>query len=1088
MRKTILALILVIPMLFVIVIFQSAKQSALGINTPASSIEIKLEGPDDGDGDGDTLSLDMAKKQTYTVKADVYPLAATERGYTLSSSDPEVVYVTKTKMSAGDVAEIVPLKEGTAEIVAASNDKGYTDRLSVVVVSSKPYGFGFTLKDEEGNLVALEEAEDTYTATIPSGNYTYGMAIAPIEFTQYEIMQTEETGEIFAEVDKGAKTIFLPFTGKVGFSLLVKDGIDGDIEKTVNLNVTKPTRTDAQGKKETAVALINGKAAFKDPDSDGSAVLDGADASMKLLKGTTEKTLYVESSGGYPTFGSDQAKLKKITGKNGKYTLELSFPEDAEEIEATIKTADGYNIFYLFSFTEEFNFSLFSDREIFDTAEGGREVTILTGENVSFYAVASGGAKGVEYSWKLEGHEDFLTAEGNSATINAAGGGTYVLSVTAVYGGESVTQTVSVKVIKKVSVIKITKEAVDLAENYTVAGKLYASPEPIDNVYTLPVSTFSSGRPMEQAGEEIEYEVTGGGNIAAVEMRNGTPVLIPKGIGTVTVTAKWKGNAAFKANIQGEVALNVVKDAVAVKNSPELIDAAEKGYKIVLTDDIELGKKADGTYFSPEEKTAFLKKHRMKSTYNLAWYESTKDSDITEESSKISYVLEFKNDVYGNGRFIDADQFTQNLDGSSTKPLSKLPLYNGPLYFVKYKQMASVAGQDNCAFLIRTDGVKLYGVNLFGCSNESLKDEETGGYDLTRLNLTGTALEINADCAIVNCRVQNGRNVVRVYGGNRNGNGYFLEKLPNTEIAAEDHIDVKIEGCILTQGREFILKMGANRALRATHTNGQEPQLCNQSGVAYDEQKKSNIYGDGALYKDDWFYAHYVMTDVTLKDSVLETSGLFTVGIESNFSGEFLYEGASEHQWRSFTREWEHSGGTSFASVLHLDGDVRLYDWKDITLIDSSTLIESPIGSLSEWLKLDIRGMIDFVSKKDPAAYGALIESANGKDHVHGGIALYGGGRNYSAVDFTDLEESLSDLTHVNINISELSENTGSTMEKQGEILPSAAGTHDFNFYMYGSTSGNNYLKQLSDGQKNLKYKGVVPVPLFAAESGALPE
>ena len=1058
MRKTLLALILVIPMVFVIVIFSSVNIISLGVNISVSGIEIKLEGPDDGDGDENILSLDMAKKLEYTVAAEVLPSNATEKGYTLASSDPEVVEVTKGK--------IVPLKEGSAEIVATSNDKGFTDSLSVVVVSSKPYGFDFTLFDGAGKPVVLEEAGDILTAAVPTGSYTYDMSIHPMEFTQYTIEQTEETAEIYTEIERGAKSIFLPFTGRVELSLFVKDGVDGDIRKMVILNVTKP---------EDAVALVNGKAAFEDPASRESAVFgDETDGSMLLVEGTASTELFVECSGGYPQFSSDDAECKSIKGKNGRYTLDISFREGVKEAEATI-TAGGHNIFYLFSFTEEFTFSVFSDREISEAEGGGREVTILTGTNASFYAVAAGGAKGVLYSWKLEGREDLLTADGNTATIKAAEEGSFVLVVTATYGAKTQTQTIAVNIIKKVSVIQIANNVkVDLARDYTVAGKAYnASLGLVDNTYPLLVYTYSSTSGLEQAGGEVEYDVTGGGKIAEIDRSSGKPVLIPKGTGAVTVTARWVGNAAFKANVQGTLSLNIVFDAVAVGNAPELVDAAEKGREIVLTQNIKLGTDASGADLSIEQRLAVLKKQRMRSTYNIEWYRYTQEA-LTDESSKISYALEFRNSVYGNGKSIDAGNYTHAHDANGT-PL--LDLYKGPLYFVNYRQMASVAGQDNCAFLIRTDGVKLYGVNLLGCDDSLLADPETGEYDLTRLNLTGTTLEVNADCEIVNCRVRNGRNVVRAYGGNRDGSGYFLERLPGTEIADADRINVTIEGCILSQGREFILKMGANRALRASSVNGQEPQLRDSNNAPYPEQKSSNVYSDGALYRDEWFYSHYVMTDVVLKDSVIETSGLFTVGIESNFSGEFLYEGAPDHQWRAFTKEWEHSGGTSFASVLRLEGDVRLYDWKDSSLIDSSSLIESPIGALHEWLKLDLKGMIDFVTKKEPS-YAALIEDVDGKQFVHGGIALYGGGRNYSAVDLSGLTEGLNDLLHVNINISVLAD-AGGNMTQQGTVLPRAAGSHDFNFYMYGSSGGNNYLKQLNDEQRGLKYKGVTSVALF---------
>ncbi|MFQ7036250.1 MAG: hypothetical protein ACLRTQ_11580, partial [Candidatus Borkfalkia sp.] len=126
----------------------------------------------------------------------------------------------------------------------------------------------------------------------------------------------------------------------------------------------------------------------------------------------------------------------------------------------------------------------------------------------------------------------------------------------------------------------------------------------------------------------------------------------------------------------------------------------------------------------------------------------------------------------------------------------------------------------------------------------------------------------------MNCCICNGRNVVRAYGGNRDGSD-FIDSLSENKGAENERIDVRIEGCVISQGREFLLKIGANRALRASKALSSdvaaciEPNLLDENGNAYRAQ--SNQY-----LNDEYFYKTYVMTDVVLKDSVLETSGLFT--------------------------------------------------------------------------------------------------------------------------------------------------------------------------------------------------------------------
>ncbi len=1046
MRKTLLALILVIPMVFVIVIFSSVNAISLVMPPPVSGIEIKLEGPDDGDGDDKILSLDMAKELEYSVAAEVLPSNAAEKGYTLTSSDPDVAEVTKDGL-------IVPKKEGSADIVATSNDKGFTDSISVLVSSSRPYDFDFTLKKdvdgEAGEADVLTKTDEGYTAVIPTGRYIYGVNIHGAGY-KYSISDPTGGGELIQET----QSLFLPFTGKTEFDVTVEEGISGPIEKKVTLDVTKPSSSSV---------IVNGEVV------DEGAPFGG----LKLAKGTQDTKLYVECTGGRPIFKADHAKAE-VKGSGGRYTIEIAFDEEAgDSIEASL-TAGGKEYPVLITFTD-FAFSVFSDSTVKTLEDGTKQVSILADTPVTFYAVAAGGATGVEYRWSFTGPAQSFKAEGNVAVVTSSESGSFTLTVEASYRDTVLTETIVVSIINKVSAVKINNDVkCDLAECYTVAGMVYGNGFKTEkNVYPLLVYTYSSSG-FGLAGEDISYTLSDN-TIAAVEMRDGKPVLIPKATGTVTVTAAWKGNDAFGKNVQGTLKLNVVAEAVAVKNAPELVAATDASLPVVLTDDIKLGTDAAGEDLSIEERENVLKNHRMKSTYNIEWYKNTAESKFNEDNAYISYVMEFKEDVYGNGKNIDASNYTHVLDGSG---VPKFSLYRGPLYFVNYKQMASVAGQDNCAFLIRTDGVKLYGVNLLGCSDELLVNEK-GAYDLTQLNLTGTTLEVNASVDIVNCRIRNGRNVVRTYGGNRNGNKYFIDSLSENNAGVDgERIHVRIEGCILAQGREFILKVGANRALRASLAS-QQPALVDQSGRAYNDVKDNNVYSGGKLYEDPWFYKQYVMTDVTLKDSVLETSGLFTVGVESNFAGEFLYPGASDHQWRAFTKEWERSGGTSFASVLRLEGDVRLYDWKDIALVDSSTLIESPTGVLSGWLKLNIASMLEYVTGTDTSYNGLIETTSDGKKFVHGGIAYYGGGRNYSCLDTEKLDSSLNDLSHVNVNIGMLANGNTPEMQRQGELLPRAAGTHDFNFYMYGKDSANNYAKQKSDEQKGLKYKDVLPVPLF---------
>ena len=1072
MRKTLIALILVLPMVFVLVIFSSVNLVSLGVNISVNGITILSEDAKDG-----TVFMDMAEKPEYYLKAEVSPSNATNKEYTLTPSDPSVVDLIKVKDESAEEGDlykykIVPKAEGNVTITATSKDKGFTDSVSVSVVSSKPYDFLFALTGENGEVLS-EEKDGGYVADVPAGTYGYSVTIRPEGYTEYNYNVINAN---YAQIEPGTRSVFLPFSGSTQFSLSVPGGVNGTITKTVTCNVQKPAA--------------------------GEVVVNGSkEHAIRLVEGTRKTELYLECDAPFTADSFSGGSYASLDEKDpftrigdGKYILNIAIAEDVGEGFPVTLTLGGKKTDLLFSFTP-FTFSVSSDLPVKEEGER-REVTLITGNTVSFYAVSTAGAKDIVYEWEIESFngektEGILTFEGASAKVKATQEGSYLLRVFATYNDERKTQEIFLTVLNKVSAIQIANNVkVDLAKDYTVAGQRYGADYAlVPNEYPLNVYAFGT---FAEDGSYTAVDARDVNGIACsvdreeiAKVENFT--LIPLGTGTVTVTVYWTGNEAFHAKVVATLTLNVVKDAVAVSNAPELVRATDDGKKVVLTDNIKLGTDATGKVLDLAARRETLAAHTMKSTFNIAWYDATAESLKPE----LHYVMEFKNDVYGNGKYIDADNYTHALDSAGSPLLDE---YKGPLYFVKYRQIASVAGQDNIAFLIRTEGVRLYGVNLLGCSDSSLVSED-GGYDLSNLNLTGTTLELNASAEIVNCRIRNGRNVIRAYGGNREGNSYFIDSLSRNTGCDSERINVAIRGCILSQGREFILKIGANRALRSSLAIGAEPALTDQSGKPYPDAKfngssSSNNYlstGGGALLDDAWFYKQYVMTDVTLEDSVLETSGLFTVGIESNFAGRFLYEGSDpSSRFYNFTTEWQKSGGTSFASVLRLKGDVRLYDWKDLALDDASTLIESPTGALSPWLKLDIRSMLNFVTGGDSDLYGDLIETVGAgdaaKQFVHGGIALYGGGRNYSLVDFSGLNTSLGDFHHVNVNISILKNGSDESMQQQGELLPSAAGTRDFNFYMYGSGSANSYEKQKNDEQMGLKYKGVTPLPLFGEE------
>ncbi len=1079
MRKTVIALIIVLPMVFVLVLFSSLNSVSVSVPVSVSGIRIFLDG--EVLPEGEAFVLDMADQSDHKITAQVEPLNAYEKGYTLSSDDPDVLKVSEDGV-------LTALGEGMVNVTAKSKDRGYEASVPVSVTSSKPYGVEFSLFDNEGNEIGLSynASSQTYrpTSKLSVGSYGYKVKILGGDSDAYElalksVRGVSDVSALQDTINKGDRSLLLPFSGESTFELKVKDAISNGM---LNQTLTRTLSFDVAKVASDTGIVVNGVA-------DGNTVL--------LAKGSTSATVYVECDGEPELTGEGvKSVVCAIHGKSRandrkhklQVTLEDGFEGDA--LDCTL-VASGRSVPVKLSFSD-FDFKLRSG--IIKQVAGDYRSVMLKDTATSFYAVPAVELAGVEYVWTTNAAALTLKSaeNGGSCEFNASENGEFEVLVQARLKGENLgaPKKLSLTVTTKIESILINNRTqVDLAERYTVGGKRFDERgELVENDgYFVELSVKKKGQGFEKNNyEDIEFS-TSDASVAQVTVDGGKARLDMSGSGAITITARWKYNEDFGGNATQSIKLNVVEDAVEVGNYPELSKATERGLKVALKCDIMLGTYENGEVMPVNERQRVVAEHSYKSTYNTVFYDMDR-TNHTPDEAYVMYAMEFKADVYGNGFNLNAEYFTNAVDAAGVPTI-----FRGPLVFVEYKAVASVAGQDNIAFLIRTDGVRLYGVNLLGCNDDSLYESDGKGnmvYQLNKLNKLGTTLEINADCEILNCRIRNGRNVVRVYGGNGDGKNYFSPFIINSELDARERIEVKIEGCVITQGREFLVKVGSNKAIQANNSNGQEPVLRNERGEAYGESKKTfngkeyftNNYDVGNFDKGSFFYSHYVMTDLTLRDSVLETSGLFCVGVESNFSGSLLYEGAATltgdgATYAKITETWRKSGGTSYASVLRLEGDVRTYDWKDVSKVDSSTLIE-PVGKgvLSELMKFDIAAMLKEVDGHEE--YANLLYKTDGMNYVHGGIAFYGGGRNYSQI-VLNLDGSLNELKHISINIGQFSGTSNAVVSRQAQLLPLAAGTHDFNFFMYTADGQNSYEKQLADTANGTKYDSVKKLPLF---------
>ena len=184
--------------------------------------------------------------------------------------------------------------------------------------------------------------------------------------------------------------------------------------------------------------------------------------------------------------------------------------------------------------------------------------------------------------------------------------------------------------------------------------------------------------------------------------------------------------------------------------------------------------------------------------------------------------------------------------------------------------------------------------------------------------------------------------------------------------------------------------------------------------------------------------------------------------MDSHFAGPMLVDGAQVlPSYSEPLGGWKGIAGTSYGAKLTFSGDVRLYDWKKIDNIDSSTLIENNAPDMEPYnrLKLNINEMLEYLDNTS-----MVYCDQQGVKYVHGGIVFFGGGRNYSV--FEDKSQSFTGLLGQGTSV-QFDDYKISLSDVGKGFLESASGNNPFYFSLYSANSTFNPQMQktiLSDG------------------------
>lgn len=998
MKKKIIALIMIIPIVFLIALFSVGKAAGVYADIPVTGIQITTQNEDG------FIDVDVADYDPIAFLAQVQPVNARNQKYSLEISGvggdeaPDGFKIIDGKLHIDNAV-------GKVKITAISAEKGFKDSVIVSAYSTKVLRIYPKVNGEKiaSDVVSIDGGENVFSAELYPENLSGETRI-------FE----EIGGNHILKLNAVTGVAQALFSGETQVRITCPEGREG-LEKVLKVKVN--VDTDSTG------FAVNGKSS-------------GAKVTVK--NNATTAKLFVESK-------NDALEISDLTLPAGvtasgierisknKFVLTLSFDKEFlnEEIPGKVGATD-----FSLEFTE-YNLDV---RTSYYDGEGD-EIKQKNNTKVTYVAYSESDDD-ADVKFEIIDGADVITLEqhGQFATIIATKRGVAHIKITAEHDGKVIKEIEkTIRVVPNV----YSMEFADSAKEYgienilTIGGKNHKGRPDTRTIFVRVVTEAGAETFTDEFMNVAFSDDNSLFSCKAQPATNADAVsaeIRATGTGLTTLNAELKNyNQYFGTNICAKIRLRAVKDGRNVGNYEELKTVTEAGHIVVLTSNVMLGVKNDGTDMTEDELKKDVKK--FITTYDKTYLENS------GENKYVQYLIEFKNHVYGNGFEINADKFTQCKDATGVPKIFK-----GPLNFVAISS-ASVKGQDNISFLVRTDNVLINNVVLKGCSDDSLLEED-GQFNLSKLNYVGTTLEIAKSAKLLNSRVSNGRTVVRIFAGGSTM-GSPVVKDESAFNVQDEKINVHIESCVLSNAREFILKIGSNRALKQTNEVQRKlrKEKDNEYYSPYDESNKT----------DKYFNDNYLINDVTLKNSVLETSGLFSVGMETHFSGEFLLGDT--------ITTWKGCAATSYASALRIVGDVKMLDWKNLSNVDSSTLIEVT-GDANPWLSMNVAEMMKEVANVKEECRDIIL-NVGGTEYVHGGIAFYGGGYNYSYLDLTRANDETKQFGVYDVNISVLENSKDENIRNQGKMLPLAAGEGDFRFYLYNNKSSRNL-----SWQENIKNQG----------------
>lgn len=1024
MNKTgskVVLLLLIIPLLLIFTTSTVVNITEIIVEVPVKEVKILGE---------KTLLIDIDGKNSlgeydnaYKIETVIEPADATH-GTVRFKTEP-IDGKPEAEVIISEDGTVRPLSAGSVKIVATAGAR--SDSVQITYVSDSIYSLS-AVKDvtvDEGEQTELDE----YVAVEPSDT----LYRADVKVVNPLKLSVDAASGAIKGLTRGETKVEISVDG---IEIDRKTGLVTDKTHTVTLNA--------------GINAVNTE----------SGISFAGETS--LLCATTDE--YVTS------FGYDASKFGKLSASDVGFSCDD--PSGIRSVTITPDEGDVFVVTVKLSATAEdrkkYKISILIKGEkkgeitVINSIFATETLEILPGKG--FYQV---GSKNVVFSLNADNSDtnafrvvfvsdapEVVHIKHGAAEMRKEGKATITATIYDAKTGKEITdvqvEPKTIEVLDSYKSIFFTDRTGGLKNELAIGGLNYANGKVAENKHTFSLTgMLSSSKNNSAVNGKTEKIVWKSSDESVATVGGGVLTIVGSGTVTITASSAYNEKLELKNPVFASITINARKNGLNVSTYEQLIYASDNGKETVLTGNVMLAPRIADMEEGYREYLAGCTKE-MQTTADYSYYKDTGHA----ADAKIRYAVEFTADVYGNGYEINGEYVTQSAKYNGYS------VFKGPLDLVRLSydnqsgQNASVKAQDNIVFVVKKDNVKIDNVELKGCRDESLKNAESGGIDLGLLDKCGTVLEIVGDnCSVSYSMINNGRTVVRIYGKAAEYDETALKSHPENY-----RIGASINNCVMENGREFIMKLGSNQFVKNPSYEGdvKAPSATDEAyAYAAPALKKADgtnyAVGDGNA-SDEYFMNNYCMTDVTVKDSVFLNAGLFSVGLESKFAGVCLHGYDYNDNWKFSELGWGNIAGTSYPAILRLEGDVRFYDWKDVSRIDSSTLIEGSEEVIKKVIDLNIGNMIAKYNENNTTENNMVVKY-RGIDYVNGAIAYYGGGKNYGMVQTSGLKTSSG------LSLALADYRVGMNYFNSTQVVY-CAGKEPFRFKVYSEKTGISVEKQ----------------------------